>query len=162
MTAAGRRHQPVAQAPAQPAEGADIVGACRRLHASIDRLDELAANTAGVSRSDLRCLNLLEFGPLPATIIARQLSLATGSVTALIDRLEAKGLVTRLREGTDRRIVKVQATPKVFELIGPIYLGFADRLRSLVQTYPAARQRMAVKHLIDVAEVCELEVAHRA
>jgi len=139
----------------------DIVGACRRLHASIDRLDELVATTAGVSRSDLRCLNLLEFGPLPATVIAKQLNLATGSVTALVDRLEAKGLVTRSREDADRRVVKIQATAKVFELIGPVYLGFADRLRQMVTTYPAARQRLAVKHLIDVAQVCESSVSER-
>lgn len=162
MTAAGRKHLPAAQPAAPQVEGTDIVGACRRLHAAIDRLDELAASTAGVSRSDLRCLNLLEFGPLPATAIAKQLNLATGSVTALVDRLEAKGLVTRLRQGGDRRVVKVQATPRVFDLIGPIYLGFADRLRSLVGTYSAARQRMAVKHLMDVSQTCELEVAEHA
>jgi len=65
----------------------DIVGACRRLHAAIDRLEERVADAAGISLSDLRYLNLLELGPLPATAIARQLHLATGSVTALIDRL---------------------------------------------------------------------------
>lgn len=157
-----RRTRAAARPEAQPGDGVDIIGACRRLHAAIDHLDELVASTAGVSRSDLRCLNLLEFGPLPATVIAKQLRLATGSVTALIDRLEAKGLVTRLREGADRRVVKVEATPKVFELIGPIYLGFANRLRKLVKTYPAADQRLAVKHMIDIAEVCEMEAAERA
>ena len=160
---APERKQPVsAQASRSNGKGADIVEACRRLHSAIDRLDELAANTAGVSRSDLRCLNLLEFGPLPATAIAKQLKLATGSVTALVDRLEAKGLVTRLREGDDRRVVKVQATAKVFELIGPIYLGFSERLRRVVGAYPAIRQRLAVKHLMDVAQTCELEVVRRA
>ena len=87
MTGVVRKSSPAEQASAQQGNGVDIVGACRRLHAPIDRLDELAANKAGVSRSDLRCLNLLEFGPLPATAIAKQLKLATGSVTALIDRL---------------------------------------------------------------------------
>lgn len=162
MTVPGRKHPSLVHASGRQGDGVDIVGACRRLHAAIDRLDELAASTAGVSRSDLRCLNLLEFGPLPATAIAKQLNLATGSVTALVDRLEAKGLVTRLREGGDRRVVKVQATAKVFELIGPIYMGFSDRLRRLVGAYPAARQRMAVKHLIDVAQTCESELAERA
>jgi len=161
MPSAKRVPRPPVRSSIQRTDGIDIVGACRRLHASIDRLDELVARTAGVSRSDLRCLNLLEFGPLPATEIARQLKLATGSVTALIDRLEAKELVTRLREGADRRVVKVQATPKVFELIGPIYLGFSQRLKRLIKTYPAADRAVAVKHLIDVAQVCELEVAER-
>jgi DNA-binding MarR family transcriptional regulator len=141
--------------------GEDIVGACRQLHTAIDRLDELAASMAGISRSDLRCLNLLEHGPLPATVIARQLNLATGSVTALIDRLESKALVTRLREEGDRRVVRVQATAKVFELIGPVYLGFANRLRLLVMGYPAADRELAVQHLLDVAGACELAIADR-
>lgn len=158
MTAARRKPPTTAQGAPQ-SDGVDIVGACRRLHAAIDRLDELVANRAGVSRSDLRCLNLLEFGPLPATAIAKQLNLATGSVTALVDRLEAKGLVARLREGDDRRVVKVEATPKVFELIGPIYLGFANRLRRLIKAYPSANRGLAVQHLIDVANICEMEIA---
>jgi DNA-binding MarR family transcriptional regulator len=137
------------------------VGACRQLHAAIDRLDELAAGKAGISRSDLRCLNLLEHGPLPATVIAKQLNLATGSVTALIDRLESKALVTRMREEGDRRVVRVQATARVFELIGPVYLGFANRLRQLVEGYPEANRELAVEHLADVAQACELAIADR-
>jgi len=77
-------------------------------------------------------------------------------VTALIDRLEGKGLVARLRESTDRRVVQVQATAKVFEVIGPIYLAFAGRLRRQARTYGAAERKLAVKHLLDVAEVCDL------
>jgi len=65
-------------------------------------------------------------------------------------------LVARLREGTDRRVVLVQATAKVFEVVGPIYLGFAGRLRQQAQTYGAAERKLAVKHLLDVAEVCDL------
>lgn len=159
MTLPGRKRSAVLAQTAPRGEAVDIVAACRRLHAAIDRLDELAASTAGVSRSDLRCLNLLEFGPLPATAIARELNLATGSVTALVDRLESKGLVTRSREGADRRVVKVQATAKVFELIGPVYLGFSQRLQRVAATYPAAQQRLAVKHLVDVAQACELQVS---
>ena len=162
MTVRKRGTPRLAKPSPPPSDGVDIVGACRRLHASIDRLDEFVATTVGVSRSDLRCLNLLEFGPLPATAIAKQLNLATGSVTALIDRLEKKGLVARLREGSDRRVVKVLATAKVFELVGPIYLGFADQLRRLVVTYPLGNRQLAVKHLLDVAQICELELAARS
>lgn len=148
-------------ASAQPGSSDDIIGSCRRLHAAIDRLDELVARTAGISRSDLRCLNLLEFGPLPASAIARQLNLATGSVTALVDRLEAKGLVNRMRAEDDRRVVTIQATPKVFEIVGPIYLGFANRLRARVDAYAPDERRLAAKHLGDVAQTCELEVEER-
>ena len=41
----------------------ELVTACRRLYRAIDRLDAKAASTAGVSRSDLRCLNLLAEAP---------------------------------------------------------------------------------------------------
>lgn len=162
MNTGRSRTRAATDASARQSDSDHIIASCRRLHAAIDRLDELVAREAGISRSDLRCLNLLEFGPQSPTAIARELNLTTGSVTALVDRLEAKGLVERVREASDRRVVTIQATPSVFEIIGPIYLGFANRLRKRVASYSASDRRLAAKHLSDVAETCELEVAERS
>ena len=54
-------------------------------------------------------------------------------------------------------MVRVQATAKVFELIGPVYLGFASRSRLLVEGYLPAEQGLAVQHLLDVAQACGSE-----
>lgn len=135
--------------------GISVIGACRRLHAAIDALDQRAADMCGISRSDLRCLNLLEGGPVTPKRIAEALAMSSGSVTALIDRLETLQLVERSRDPSDRRGVLVNATPKVFESIGLLYAQCSDLLRAAVAAYPASEQSDAIRHLNDVASCWE-------
>ena len=139
------------QTSAEAGSGEAVVAACRRLHAAIDALDQRAADMLGLARGDLRCLNLLEAGPATPTQIAGGLGLSTGSVTALIDRLERKGLVERSRDPSDRRGVFVTATRKVFETIGALYAQCSELLRATVAAYPSTEQDEAVKHLNDIA-----------
>lgn len=128
-----------------------VIAACRRLHAAIDALDQRAADLLGITRADLRCLNLLEDGPIPPKRIASGLGLTSGGVTALIDRLERRGLVKRDRDPSDRRGVLVAATPQVFQSIGQLYKSCAERLYATVIAYPAAERDDAVRHLNDAA-----------
>ncbi len=152
-TSAQRPGRQPAGAPDEDA--ADILAACRRLHAAIDLLDQRAADSLGVSRTDLRCLNLLEHGPLPPARIGAALSLTSGGVTALLDRLEVRGFVARARNPEDRRGVLVELQPIVFETVGATYRSFADGLRATVAGYGAAERAAAAGHLNDAARACE-------
>ncbi|HEX6513193.1 MAG TPA: MarR family transcriptional regulator, partial [Chloroflexota bacterium] len=50
----------------------------------------------GIGPTDLECLSLLqELGPSSAGQLAELLSLTTGAVTGIVDRLEASGFVVR-------------------------------------------------------------------
>lgn len=72
-------------------------------HAEIARLLELHP-------TDYKTMGVLErLGPMSAGQIAEHTGLATASVTNLIDRLESKGLVRRVRDSTDRRRVMVES-----------------------------------------------------
>jgi DNA-binding MarR family transcriptional regulator len=67
----------------------------------------------GVSRSDYDAFEALdEFGPLTPGELGALLSLTSGSVTALIDRLEALGWAERELHPNDRRSVVVVLTKK--------------------------------------------------
>jgi DNA-binding MarR family transcriptional regulator len=44
--------------------------------------------------------------------LARECTLDAGAMTRLLDRLEAKGLVTRVRSSSDRRVVNLELTPE--------------------------------------------------
>ena len=44
--------------------------------------------------------------------VARECKLDTGATTRLLDRLEAKGLVARVRSSEDRRVVNLELTPE--------------------------------------------------
>jgi DNA-binding MarR family transcriptional regulator len=43
--------------------------------------------------------------------LAREICMDAGAVTRMVDRLEAKGLVERLRSESDRRVVHLRLTP---------------------------------------------------
>lgn len=98
-----------------------MLKASRRIHLAMDGIDAHMSSELAVSRSDLRCLNQLEFGPLTAGELARRLELTTGSVTAMLDRLERTGLVARRRSQSDRRSVEVLIPPGAFPKIAMLY-----------------------------------------
>ena len=67
----------------------------------------------GVSMAHLQTLWILqEHGPQPMTRLADLLGVAVPNATGIIDRMEQRGLVERLRDGADRRVVTVRQTPE--------------------------------------------------
>jgi DNA-binding MarR family transcriptional regulator len=66
------------------------------------------AEKLGIGATEEKTLLMLSAGPLTAGEIAQQTGLTTASVTSLIDRLESKGFVNRVRDANDRRRVIVE------------------------------------------------------
>ena len=64
-----------------------------------------------ISSPQLNCvLALYANGPIPASHIARHILVKSSTVTGIIDRLEQKGLVRRVRNSPDRRIITIELT----------------------------------------------------
>lgn len=84
----------------------------RRVHELIDTIDVIISARIGIHRNDLRCLHLLEAGPTTPSHVAAHTGLTSGSVTALLDRLEGAGFVERCRSIEDRRSVAVAIPPQ--------------------------------------------------
>jgi DNA-binding MarR family transcriptional regulator len=68
------------------------------------------AEQMGLSGTDHKCLELVlrSDEPITAGRIAQLSGLSTGAVTGVIDRLERRGLVRRVRDPHDRRKVLVE------------------------------------------------------
>src|SRR5438477_7636680 len=63
--------------------------------------------------SDFRVLEvLLHKGPLPVNTIGPKVWLTPGSISVAVDRLVRKGLVSRNDHPDDRRVRRVELTPK--------------------------------------------------
>ena len=142
-----------------PQDDAGVVAACRELHSAIDALDEKAAKVLGISRNDLRCLNLLERGPVSPTQLAEALALTKGSVTTLIDRLEKKSLVIRRGSPDDGRAVLVEATREAWMTLASIYRPFGEALVDLSRHYGHARAKALGEALVEIAALCRAEAA---
>lgn len=138
-----------------PSDEAGIVNACRRLHAAIDALEQNAAQALGVSRNDLRCLHLLENGPISPSMIGQSLSLTSGSVTVLLDRLERKDLVRRTPSPDDRRALLIEATAEAWQSLAGIYRPFGEALGRLSSAYGDQKASAAAAILGDIAGICE-------
>ena len=77
------------------------------------RFDRRTAELMGINTTDLSCLNFVETSPEPVTakMLADYVGISSGSTTALIDRLERRGLLARQNHPTDRRGIVVVAGP---------------------------------------------------
>src|SRR5713226_3656665 len=80
--------------------------------------DSLDLSGAGLGDSDFRVLEvLLHKGPLPVNTIGPKVWLTPGSISVAVDRLVKKGLVSRKDHPHDRRVRRVELTPKGRALI---------------------------------------------
>src|SRR6202046_4015208 len=72
----------------------------------------------GLGLSDFGVLEiLLHKGPLPVNTIGPIVDLTPGSISIAVDRLVAKGLVSRVESAEDRRVRIVALTPRGQDLI---------------------------------------------
>src|SRR3989440_10068340 len=77
---------------------------------------------SGLGDSDFRVLEvLLHKGPLPVNVIGPKVNLTPGSISVAVDRLLAKGLVSRVECSEDRRVRFVDLTLRGKRVIAPIF-----------------------------------------
>ena len=67
--------------------------------------------------------------------LARQMNVDAGSMTRLLDRLEAKGLIERLRSSTDRRVVNLALTAAGEAVVEHVPQALADVNNSYLQGF---------------------------
>ncbi|MFH8409169.1 MarR family winged helix-turn-helix transcriptional regulator [Streptomyces sp. NPDC018019] len=107
--------------------GAALGRAAQAYQGAVDDFDREIARLLGVNETDLRCLELLlTAGQATPGELGGRLGLSTGSVTAMIDRLEKRGYLTRTPHPTDRRSTLVQATPGLQERTGALMAPFIE------------------------------------
>jgi DNA-binding MarR family transcriptional regulator len=88
-----------------------VLSAIRRLIRATDLDSKRLARRTNLSTSQLLVLELLAEGSAQTVgSIADRVGLAQATVTSMVDRLEARGLVSRKRSETDRRQVNVVLT----------------------------------------------------
>jgi DNA-binding MarR family transcriptional regulator len=115
---------------------AEAVDAMRGWQTDQDIFDDAAAIYVGLNRTDTRALDILErHGPMTAGDLATAARLTSGAVTALVDRLEAAGLVRRTRDTVDRRRVMIEITPRVAEVMAPVFGPIAEEGYRYIKTY---------------------------
>jgi MarR family 2-MHQ and catechol resistance regulon transcriptional repressor len=89
-----------------------------RCYRAVSQVAERSIAEAGLGLSDFAALEaLLHKGPLTITEIQAKVLLASGSMTAAVDRLERKGLVVRRAAPSDRRAKVLELTSQGKRLV---------------------------------------------
>jgi len=98
-----------------------------------------------ISMTQLHVMHLLErHGELPMSRLADLLDASLSNATGVIDRLEERGYVERVRVSSDRRVVLVRITP-----IGLALLDEVEALRS--EVFQRVLGRLETGRLLDLA-----------
>lgn len=125
-------------APAgEGAAARDSLSAIMALVRSIDSYRHRLANAADLGITELRAISRISLsGSLTPKQLADALDLTTGSVTALLDRLEGAGLIARAPHPTDRRMLELRLTDAGRERVAAVLDAFEGRIGAAVRTMP--------------------------
>src|ERR1700735_271068 len=93
---------------------------------------QLTMADLGITSTQASIMFMLASGrSLAAADLAREYGIDASAVTRLIDRLEKRGLITRLRSEEDRRVVRLALTGEGHQLctqIPAIFTGVMEKL----------------------------------
>jgi len=113
-----------------------------RSHHALRLLAEQSIASAGLCLTDFAALEtLLHKGPLSISEIQDKVLLASGSMTAAIDRLEKRGLVVRKSTSKDRRARIVELTREGKQVAATCFEKHARDLEALMSVLSAKEKR---------------------
>lgn len=125
----------------KPDYGRRIVQALRQISQCMDMNSRYLHVFAQTTMPQLACLEeLLSNGNLTISALAKKLYLSSGAIVGIIDRLEEKDMVKRVRSATDRRAVFVEITRKGREFVKDNPHILHNRLKNTLDKYSDAEQ----------------------
>ena len=96
----------------------------------------------GLGLSDFGVLEiLLHRGPLPVNTIGPLVDLTPGSISIAVDRLVAKGLVSRVESADDRRVRIVALTSRGKDLIAAAFRKHSGQMKKVFSELSAEELR---------------------
>lgn len=114
----------------------EIVGAIRQLVRAVYLDSSKMSRGFGLTGPQSGILhNIAIYGPLSSADLSRKLYVTPSNITGIIDRLEKKGLVKRIRKEADRRIVLITLTQKG---------------KNLSRSLPDPIEKMLISGLVDL------------
>ena len=113
-----------------------------RCHHALSKIAERSIEGTGLGLTDFAALEaLLHKGPQTITEIQSRVLLASGSMTAAVDRLEEKGLIRRTSTLGDRRAKVLKLTPTGRRVVQAAYGRHAADLESAMAVLNATEKQ---------------------
>src|SRR4051794_28602849 len=135
----------------------DLGHAMQAYQRSTQAFDDEVGRVLGLNPADLRCLDWLTDGPMSASRLAEATGLSSAATTAMIDRLERKGFVRRVRHDTDRRQVLVELTAAGTARTWAIYGRLAEAGQQLFARFDKGALQDMLDNLMAMRVVTDAE-----
>ncbi|MBB2924467.1 MarR family transcriptional regulator [Cellulomonas cellasea] len=135
----------------------------RDLMARAVLFQDAVARSGGLNGTDLQTVGLLmSEGPATPGELAERVGLTSGgAITAVVDRLERAGYVTRSRDERDRRRVIITARADVvLERVGPVYGRVGARWAEYLRTLTVEQIELANEVMATAAKINREEIEH--
>ena len=124
---------------------------------------QTAAAKYGLGITDMKTLSALQQeGSMTAGQLAKRLSLTTGAITNVIDRLERQDLVKRAPDARDRRKVIVTINQEKLDSGENVYLSMGEAFSNLLENYSTEQLEFLVRFYEATIELTKREIAKLA
>ena len=157
--------------PGIPSETKDDVDAIVEtivyLYTESRRLTKTMAGRYGLTGPQLTVVKMLQaMGEMSLSQLSERIHAQNSTVTGIIDRMQREGLVLRSRSSRDRRVIRIQLTPKGRQLAADIPLQPTEILREALGSLSAQESQALVAILRKLAKhvrtVVDVEPTGRA
>ena len=151
---------------ADPALVAGIIASFREAFAELRCLGSERMHRAEISMTHFHLLSMLDrHGAMAMSRVAELLGVSLSNATGLIDRVEERGYVERVRVPDDRRVVHVRLTEAGVALLRVVELFKEDMLQAILGKLDERQLRNVARAMTDlrtavVAVVSEDPSAH--
>ncbi len=115
---------------------------------AVENVDRASIARTGLVLSDFTIMEaLLHKGPLPINKIGQKVLLTSGSMTAAVDRMEARELVRRVKDPSDGRSFYVHLTEKGRKTIKTAYAKHENNLEKIASVLSDSERTELVRLL---------------
>ena len=139
---------------------AAVLKSMRRIAQAIEVRSREIARTSGLTIPQLIVMqSIRKLGQVTTQAVSKEASMSPATVVAVMDKLEAKGLIERYRSEVDRRVVHTRLTPAGQTALGQapglLSRGFEDAFAAL----PPQRRDALLSAMEELADMMSAHMA---
>ena len=124
-------------------------------------LHQAIAQSVGLNATDTKCIDLILRSPGQTTTagtLSEMTGLTTGAITHILDRLEKRGFIERVRDTGDRRKIFIRVNDKSLEPLIPKFEQVGKAFMGLMEQYNDDELRLICQYMEKASEMSQREL----
>jgi DNA-binding MarR family transcriptional regulator len=138
-------------------------GLGRKISTQTVFLHQAIAQSVGLNATDTKCIDLILSSPdgsVTAGGLSNMTGLTTGGITHILDRLEKRHCIERVRDTRDRRKIFIRVRPESLEPLIPKYEEVGKGYMTLAERYGDKDLELICDYMERASEVAGRQLAN--